>query len=284
MSALQRPETPVSLHSWWSDSNSVGATIPLHILTKPLIRRLYHQQAMNLLEQINGEPLSGASMDALKPYLFYKEVGANTRAVVLERLIREYGEHPEETPPWLTGDVCDFAIAVVEDGAQTASFRLLAAACRLLACLAMMDEDARETLRQMGLAELLKPFIQHRNTTVQRAAWACYSSLTVDTLTGADRDAILRQVFWKGPLRRSPTLVVITTESATDFIRDDNTDSSSTASSSCWSDSSSWDPTCMDLIRPRVDEQDRYIQYAKFENEEDPKEDSAEFVGFKFMT
>jgi hypothetical protein len=66
-----RPQTPQSVHSWWSDSNSIGATMSIHAAAKPLIRLMYHRQATNFIEKNRGASLSPQTMDIYSRYLGY---------------------------------------------------------------------------------------------------------------------------------------------------------------------------------------------------------------------
>jgi hypothetical protein len=71
MPPLARQLTPQSVHSWWSDSNPPGATISLHAAAKPLMRLMYHRQAMRFIEDNFGIPLSQESLDIYVSYLAY---------------------------------------------------------------------------------------------------------------------------------------------------------------------------------------------------------------------
>jgi hypothetical protein len=66
-----RPQTSQSVHSWWSDSRSIGATISIHAVAKPLMRLMYHRQAMNFIGKNLGTPLSPYIMDVYSRYLTY---------------------------------------------------------------------------------------------------------------------------------------------------------------------------------------------------------------------
>ncbi|KAJ6531046.1 armadillo-type protein [Mycena capillaripes] len=70
MPPLTRQETPVSIHSWWSDSNQglQGAMFNLHAATKPFMRLMYHRQAVAFIRKNRGSPLSKT---ILKTYLSY---------------------------------------------------------------------------------------------------------------------------------------------------------------------------------------------------------------------
>ncbi|KAJ7906191.1 hypothetical protein B0H13DRAFT_2021508, partial [Mycena leptocephala] len=66
MQPLRRWSTPQSVHSWWSDSNPTGATIPLHALAKPLMKRLYHRQAIQRHTAFDADVRFGPSNDPSK--------------------------------------------------------------------------------------------------------------------------------------------------------------------------------------------------------------------------
>ncbi|KAJ7121604.1 hypothetical protein C8R44DRAFT_786541 [Mycena epipterygia] len=75
-----------SLHSWWSDSNSLGATIPLHTLAKPLSRFLHRRQVLGILTQQRSSPLSAHNLDILMCYLEFKEISTSTKLLILQDL------------------------------------------------------------------------------------------------------------------------------------------------------------------------------------------------------
>ncbi|KAJ7211765.1 armadillo-type protein [Mycena pura] len=86
---MDRPATPHSTHSWWSDSNSIGATISLHAAAKPLMKLMYDQQARGLLKRDRGTPLSRTSLEIYSSYLTYKHVFSRTRtpSLILRELV-----------------------------------------------------------------------------------------------------------------------------------------------------------------------------------------------------
>ncbi|KAJ7622382.1 hypothetical protein FB45DRAFT_927656 [Roridomyces roridus] len=90
MAALPRAETRGSLASWWSDSNPLvvqGPTINIHALAKPLMRRMYHRQALAFIAQdVRGRPLSEEMIEIYTSYLACKYVFLETQARVLEHL------------------------------------------------------------------------------------------------------------------------------------------------------------------------------------------------------
>ncbi|KAJ7613068.1 armadillo-type protein [Roridomyces roridus] len=79
-------QSQVSLLSWWSDSNPGlnGATVNLHTMTKPLLRFMYHRQALEYIN--NDEPLTEAMLDIFSSYLECKYVASRTKLRVLSYL------------------------------------------------------------------------------------------------------------------------------------------------------------------------------------------------------
>ncbi|KAJ7037105.1 armadillo-type protein [Mycena alexandri] len=86
MPPLTRQQTPGSIHSWWSDSNPTGATISLHAIAKPLVRFMYHRQALAFIDGNRGTPLSRASMEIYSSYLAFKYLAPSTKIAILMEL------------------------------------------------------------------------------------------------------------------------------------------------------------------------------------------------------
>ncbi|KAJ7437918.1 armadillo-type protein [Mycena galericulata] len=86
MQTLARQRSRSSVLSWWSDSNPPGATINIHAVAKPLMRFMYHRQALDLIK--NNEPgaLSSALLEAYSAYLSCKYVSLATKGAVLREL------------------------------------------------------------------------------------------------------------------------------------------------------------------------------------------------------
>ncbi|KAJ7193076.1 armadillo-type protein [Mycena pura] len=83
---MDRPATPHSTHSWWSDSNSIGATFSLHAAAKPLMKLMYDRQARGLIKRDRGTPLSRTSLEIYKSYLTFKHIFLRTRTLILREL------------------------------------------------------------------------------------------------------------------------------------------------------------------------------------------------------
>ncbi|KAJ7436246.1 armadillo-type protein [Mycena galericulata] len=88
MQRLTRQQTPASIHSWWSDSNPglQGATINLHAATKPLMKLMYHRQAMGFIKQNRGVPLSTEILETFSSYLPWNYISPSTKAAILLQL------------------------------------------------------------------------------------------------------------------------------------------------------------------------------------------------------
>ncbi|KAJ6533593.1 armadillo-type protein [Mycena capillaripes] len=83
MHPLTRQPTLDSVLSWWSDSNPVGPNINLHAAAKPLMRFLYHRDALAYIRKHLGTPLSKETMEIYSSYLGYKYVSSSTKSAIL---------------------------------------------------------------------------------------------------------------------------------------------------------------------------------------------------------
>jgi hypothetical protein len=73
MPPLTRTDTRASIFSWWSDSNPLlkGPTINLHATEKPLMKWMYHRQAMEFIRKNDGQALSTEILEIYWSYLPY---------------------------------------------------------------------------------------------------------------------------------------------------------------------------------------------------------------------
>ncbi|KAJ6522675.1 armadillo-type protein [Mycena vulgaris] len=86
MSSLTRQWTLESVRSWWSDSNPTGPNINLHALAKPLMKLMYHRQALDYIAKHDGKPLSRDDMEIYASYLGFKYVSSTTKIAILREL------------------------------------------------------------------------------------------------------------------------------------------------------------------------------------------------------
>ncbi|KAJ6522671.1 hypothetical protein DFH09DRAFT_1330470 [Mycena vulgaris] len=91
MSSLTRQRTLDSVRSWWSDSNPTGPNINLHALAKPLMKLMYHRQALDYIAEHQFTPLSRGDMEIYASYLGFKYVSSATKIAVLTALIKKAG-------------------------------------------------------------------------------------------------------------------------------------------------------------------------------------------------
>ncbi|KAJ7040173.1 armadillo-type protein [Mycena alexandri] len=85
MPPLTRQRTPQSLHSEWS-RNSLGPTISIHALAKPLMRVMYHRAVLDLIKRQQGIPLSAETMEIYQSYLGWKYVAETTKSWILREI------------------------------------------------------------------------------------------------------------------------------------------------------------------------------------------------------
>ncbi|KAJ7494015.1 hypothetical protein FB451DRAFT_450610 [Mycena latifolia] len=88
MPPLTRQRTLESILSWWSDSNLPGPTINLHGAAKPLMKLMYHRQALEFVKRNHGVPLSPQILEIYWSYLRWKYVSNSTKTAILEGLAR----------------------------------------------------------------------------------------------------------------------------------------------------------------------------------------------------
>ncbi|KAJ7186187.1 armadillo-type protein [Mycena filopes] len=86
MAAARRPPSPSSILSWWSDRNPLGATMSIHTFAKPLMRFMYHNQALGMIEKDIDPTVSPQKLDVLVTYLDFKHVSDSTKLYILRYL------------------------------------------------------------------------------------------------------------------------------------------------------------------------------------------------------
>ncbi|KAF7350485.1 hypothetical protein MVEN_01354100 [Mycena venus] len=88
MPPLNRQDTRPSVYSWWSDSNPglKGPTINIHAVAKPLMKRMYHRQALKFIRENRDRPLSTTTLETYSSYLPWNYVSPSTKDAILEDL------------------------------------------------------------------------------------------------------------------------------------------------------------------------------------------------------
>ncbi|KAJ7276608.1 hypothetical protein C8J57DRAFT_193612 [Mycena rebaudengoi] len=97
MPPLTRQETSGSVHSWWSDRNPNlrGVTINLHAAAKPLMKLLYNRQALDVIRNYRGWPLSTMGWDIYWSYILCEYVSVSTKGVILADILRRVDSESE---------------------------------------------------------------------------------------------------------------------------------------------------------------------------------------------
>ncbi|KAJ7494147.1 hypothetical protein FB451DRAFT_451519 [Mycena latifolia] len=86
MPPLTRQRTLESVLSWWSDSNPGGATINLHAAAKPLMKLMYHRQALGFVKRNRGVALSAETLEIYWSYVSWKYISSSTKIAILKEL------------------------------------------------------------------------------------------------------------------------------------------------------------------------------------------------------
>ncbi|KAJ6524077.1 hypothetical protein DFH09DRAFT_1372252 [Mycena vulgaris] len=86
MPPLTRQRTLESVLSWWLASNDPGATVDLHAAAKPLMKWMYHQQALDFIKKNHDLPLSEETLQIYSNYLGWKYVPHPTKIAILTEL------------------------------------------------------------------------------------------------------------------------------------------------------------------------------------------------------
>ncbi|KAF7300853.1 hypothetical protein MKEN_01311400 [Mycena kentingensis (nom. inval.)] len=133
------PPSVHSVRSWWSDSNSVGATVDIHAIAKPLLGYMYHREVRKLLRLRENSQLSIQELQHLRSYLLYQHTRLETKALILEDLRDRVWRSPDRQLH--VADVFSSSVfmQILEAPASPPIFR---AACGIVAHLAA-DPDVR---------------------------------------------------------------------------------------------------------------------------------------------
>ncbi|KAF7350410.1 hypothetical protein MVEN_01345800 [Mycena venus] len=152
MLPLNRQDTRPSIHSWWSDSNPglQGPTINLHAAAKPLMRRMYHRQALQLIKKNRGSPLSTTTLEIYLSYLPWKFISSSTKDVILEELMAR-SESEADAGAMVGSSVFNIFLAQM---LESPDMGMQIFACTLLASLAKF-ECTMPAILELGICEQL---------------------------------------------------------------------------------------------------------------------------------
>ncbi|KAJ7479235.1 hypothetical protein FB451DRAFT_1172350 [Mycena latifolia] len=135
MHPFTRQPTLDSVRSWWSDRNPPGPNINLHAAAKPLMRVMYHRDALAFIRNTRGTPLSKEAAEIYSSYLSYgvplfKYVSSETKTAIL----RELCDRVESAND--ADIVVHSPVLYLVDGLlQLPETEIRVATCRLVTCL-----------------------------------------------------------------------------------------------------------------------------------------------------
>ncbi|KAJ7753646.1 armadillo-type protein [Mycena maculata] len=167
MPPLTRAETRTSILSWWSDRNPGlrGPTINLHAAAKPLMRLMYHRQAMDFIQKNRDAPLSREAVEILSSYLPLNYVFTGTKSVILENLRNRAIDRSADARTIIDDS---FLLYQIEVMMESSDWRVRIEACMLWVALSKEDPG----LRSINPC-LFSSFISHKNAEViEEAAYA----------------------------------------------------------------------------------------------------------------
>ncbi|KAJ7432950.1 hypothetical protein FB451DRAFT_1196679 [Mycena latifolia] len=150
MEPLPRAPTRNSTLSWWSDRNPPGATISLHTLAKPLLKQLYHRQALGVIAARADSPLSKEAAEMLALYLRFKYISLSTRAVVLGYLSSRAEKAEEEALIIVSGSV----FTCTHELLRSSNPEVLRLACNMLENIAAYA-SLKHSVVELGVCEPL---------------------------------------------------------------------------------------------------------------------------------
>ncbi|KAJ6522655.1 armadillo-type protein [Mycena vulgaris] len=132
MNSFTRQPTLDSVRSWWSDSNPTGPNINLHALTKPLMKLMYHRQAVDYIAGHRRKPLLRGDVDIYASYLGFKYVSSTTKIAILRELAvrcESWEDNAATVADILSSYPVDFLL-------ESPNAKVQGLTCRLLECLA----------------------------------------------------------------------------------------------------------------------------------------------------
>ncbi|KAJ7458602.1 armadillo-type protein [Mycena latifolia] len=188
MPALTRQRTLESILSWWSDSNLPGPTINLHVAAKPLMKLMYHRQALEFVKRNHGVPLSPQIMEIYWSYLTWKYVSNLTKSMILEELAKRVALEDDAARALEQPEMVDKFLQLV----QFPNFGIQLQTIMSLLCgndsnrqgligrvlLLLKIADSRDGAQAILAANVLDDVAKHaKDNAVANAAFAALSSI-----------------------------------------------------------------------------------------------------------
>ncbi|KAJ7355635.1 armadillo-type protein [Mycena albidolilacea] len=176
MPPLTRQDSRASIYSWWSDSNSLlvyGPTINLHAAAKPLMRLMYHRQALDIIRKDRGSPLTSTILEMYSSYFPWDYVSWATKAAILSELAHRTLSSEVEAHAVVDSPVCSHIAPMLESPHP----RARSCSCRLLQSLAGYESVAPAVL-ELGPCEQLVFLLDDKHYSVIHEATATLTHLS----------------------------------------------------------------------------------------------------------
>ncbi|KAJ7668251.1 armadillo-type protein [Mycena rosella] len=183
MLALTRQRTPESVHSWWTDNNPAGATISLLESVKPLIKLLYHRQALNFMKHNRGIPLSAEATEVYSSYLGYRLVSRWTKTAILRELYERAASENEAH-----GVVNVLRLNVIEELLGSVDAKVRRATCWLLGKLASHEAVVVDILTALTPCPRLVSLLRDEHLKV---IWSAADALSRISRTPKGAEAVV---------------------------------------------------------------------------------------------
>ncbi|KAJ7830063.1 armadillo-type protein [Mycena olivaceomarginata] len=177
MPPLTRQDSRPSIYSWWSDSNSLlvhGPTINLHAAAKPLMRLMYYRQALDIIRQNRGSPLTGTILETYSLYFPWDYVSWATKAAILSELADRTESSEVEARAVVESPVFPHIVPMLESPHP----RARSCSCRLLRSLARYKSIAPAVL-ELEPCEQLVFLLDNKHSGV-----ICDATATLTYLSG----------------------------------------------------------------------------------------------------
>ncbi|KAJ6522659.1 armadillo-type protein [Mycena vulgaris] len=172
MNSFTRQGTLESVRSWWSDSNPTGPNINLHALAKPLMKRMYHRQALDYIAEHRFTPFSRGDMEIYASYLGFKYVSSATKIAILRELTVRCDYHND------ANTVVDFLILYPLDILlELRNANIQGSVCRLLGSLARQCPN-RTAAWAASVGKQLTSFLQDESEFVRVEAFGALWRIT----------------------------------------------------------------------------------------------------------
>ncbi|KAJ7723917.1 armadillo-type protein [Mycena metata] len=163
-----RPATPQSIHSWWSDSKPLGATLSLHAAAKPLMRLMYHRQARLFVERNTASPLSTPMIDVYLSYLEYKYIAVTTKVLVLKELDRRARDDAGDARALIDSLAMEWDL--LESLLSSPYPAIRSSTCWIFGHLASRESSATPMLNLKPCERLLPLLLEDENSAVVESA------------------------------------------------------------------------------------------------------------------